>query len=73
MDSFNWTNISIGLTWAQQPLLPAEDREEVCLNDYEPDPWSNNHGDQRIYMEEEIEGPVVIAKINYQGKQIWVL
>lgn len=56
-----------GLTWAQQPLLPAEDREEVCLNDYEPDPWSNNHGDQRIYMEEEIEGPVVIAKINYQG------
>nr|AFJ04291.1 cadherin-like receptor [Spodoptera litura] len=56
-----------GLTWAQWPLLPAEDREDVCINDYTPDPFSTNHGYQKIYMEEEIVDDVAIAKLNYRG------
>ncbi|KAF9406502.1 hypothetical protein HW555_013145 [Spodoptera exigua] len=59
-----------GLTWAQRPLLPAEDREEVCLNEYSPDVFNPNIGHQTIYMEEEIEEHVAIAKLNYRGNNV---
>ncbi|KAJ8718831.1 hypothetical protein PYW07_016387 [Mythimna separata] len=55
-----------GLTWAQRPLLPAEDRPEVCMDDFTLD-LVHPMGYQVIYMEEEIEGEVVIAKLNYAG------
>ncbi|KAJ0177622.1 hypothetical protein K1T71_006495 [Dendrolimus kikuchii] len=54
-----------GMSWSQRPLLPPPEREEVCMDGYFP--ITANMGTQVIYMEEEIEGDVLIAKLNYQG------
>ncbi|KAL4703213.1 hypothetical protein ACJJTC_004889, partial [Scirpophaga incertulas] len=51
------------MTWNQRPFLPPPKREEVCLGEWVADAT----GQQIIYMEEEIEGDVLIAKLNYQG------
>nr|QCI02835.1 midgut cadherin-like protein [Chilo infuscatellus] len=53
-----------GLTWSQRPLLPPPAREEVCMGLYQS---NGNTGQQVIFMEEEIQGDVIIAKLNYQG------
>ncbi|CAB3235249.1 unnamed protein product [Arctia plantaginis] len=53
-----------GLTWRQQPFLPAFDRDEVCVSEF----FSGLL--QVIYMEEEIEGDVVLAKFNYRGPEV---
>ncbi|CAB3246975.1 unnamed protein product [Arctia plantaginis] len=53
-----------GLTWRQQPFLPAFDRDEVCVSEF----FSGLL--QVIYMEEEIEGDVVLAKFNYHGPEV---
>nr|QFP12818.1 cadherin-related midgut membrane protein [Lymantria xylina] len=54
-----------GLTWRERPLLPAEVREDLCMDEFHI--ITTNSGTQLIYMEEEIEGDVVIAKLNYHG------
>lgn len=56
----------LGLAWSQRPLFPAPDRDEVCMDEYYA--ITATFGSQIIYMEEEIEGDVVIAKLNYNGK-----
>jgi hypothetical protein len=56
------------LTWNQRPLLPPPAREEVCMENFV---ITGNIGQQVIYMEEEIEGEVIIAKLNYDGIQIY--
>ncbi|CAG9787433.1 unnamed protein product [Diatraea saccharalis] len=54
-----------GLKWEDRPLLPPPVREEVCMGLYLR---QGNVGQQVIYMEEEIEGDVIVAKLNYQGE-----
>ncbi|CAH0672561.1 unnamed protein product [Chilo suppressalis] len=51
-------------TWSQRPLLPPPVREEVCMGIYQS---GASIGQQVIFMEEEIQGDVIIAKLNYQG------
>nr|AEL22856.1 CAD protein [Sesamia inferens] len=51
-----------GMSWSQRPLVPAEDRMDVCMDMF-------SAGTQIIFMEEEIEGDVPIAKLNYQGTE----
>nr|AAV80768.1 cadherin-like Cry1Ac receptor [Heliothis virescens] len=53
-----------GVPWSQNPLLPAEDREDVCMNAFDP---SALNPVTVIFMEEEIEGDVAIARLNYRG------
>ncbi|XP_063827674.1 protocadherin Fat 3-like [Ostrinia nubilalis] len=57
-----------GKSWSEQPLIPGPTREEVCMENFLPDQMI-----QVIYMEEEIEGDVIIAKLNYQGSTTPVL
>lgn len=52
--------------WSQRPLFPGPEREELCMDSYRP--GSATMGSQVIYMEEEIDGDVVIARLNYNGK-----
>ncbi|XP_073952672.1 cadherin-AgCad1-like [Choristoneura fumiferana] len=54
-----------GTTWPTRPLLPAPDRLDLCMDQYYP--GGANSGTQLIFMEEEIEGDIAIAKLNYQG------
>ncbi|XP_059054596.1 cadherin-23-like [Achroia grisella] len=55
-----------GIPWSERPILPARpEREDVCAENY-PDPLSL-HSLQIIYMDEEIEEDVVIARLNYFG------
>nr|ASV70529.1 cadherin-like protein [Hyphantria cunea] len=49
-----------GMTWSQRPFIPAFDREEVCVSEF-------GGMLQNIYMEEEVEGDVVLARLNYRG------
>ncbi|XP_045516186.1 cadherin-23-like isoform X1 [Pieris brassicae] len=56
-----------GIPWSQRPLIPALEREDVCMDAYFP--GSATSGTQVIYMDEEIEEPVPIAKLNYQGTE----
>ncbi|XP_023948291.1 cadherin-23-like [Bicyclus anynana] len=51
-----------GLTWSQRPFLPAPTREDVCMDQYLADAAT-----QIILMDEEIQGDVAIAKLNYNG------
>lgn len=53
---------SSGVTWSQRPLIPAESREDLCM-----DEWVVSVSTQVIFLEEEIEGEVTIARLNYQG------
>ncbi|KAI8421202.1 hypothetical protein MSG28_008267 [Choristoneura fumiferana] len=53
-----------GTTWPTRPLLPAPDRLDLCMDQYYP--GGANSGTQLIFMEEEIEGDIAIAKLNYQ-------
>ncbi|NP_001037682.1 cadherin-like membrane protein precursor [Bombyx mori] len=57
-----------GQTWSQRPLIPAADREDVCMDGYHA--MTPTYGTQIIYMEEEIEGEVPIAKLNYRGPNV---
>ncbi|XP_075975778.1 cadherin-AgCad1-like [Anticarsia gemmatalis] len=58
-------------TWSQRPFLPAETREDVCMDLFHP--IGTNSGTQIIYMEEEIEGDVPIARLNYDGPNVPVV
>lgn len=64
------TTITIaGLSWSQRPLVPAdEDREDVCLDTFYFI-GSGNDAMQIILVDEEREGDVAIAKLNYNGKE----
>ncbi|CAB3246981.1 unnamed protein product [Arctia plantaginis] len=54
---------STGTTWSQQPFIPAFDRDEVCVSEF-------RGIIQTIYMEEEIVGDVVLARLNYRGPEV---
>ncbi|XP_041988818.1 cadherin-23-like [Aricia agestis] len=54
-----------GLTWSERPFVPAPERDDVCMDEYYP--LTPTSGTQIIFMEEEIEGDVAIAKLNYEG------
>ncbi|XP_038217094.1 protocadherin Fat 1-like [Zerene cesonia] len=54
-----------GVPWRERPLVPAPDREDVCMDAYYP--RTATSGTQIIYMEEEIVGDVAIATLNYNG------
>ncbi|XP_050349459.1 protocadherin Fat 3-like [Nymphalis io] len=51
-----------GKPWSERPFIPAPERDDVCMGDYFP-----NIRTQVIHMDEEIEGDVAIAKLNYYG------
>nr|QNS31153.1 cadherin [Cnaphalocrocis medinalis] len=53
-----------GVTWSQRPLIPADSREDLCM-----DEWVVSVSTQVIFLEEEIEGEVTIARLNYQGTE----
>ncbi|XP_063894022.1 protocadherin Fat 1 [Helicoverpa armigera] len=53
-----------GIPWSQYPLIPVEGREDVCMNEFQP---GNQNPVTVIFMEEEIEGDVAIARLNYRG------
>ncbi|XP_049870615.1 cadherin-23-like isoform X2 [Pectinophora gossypiella] len=53
--------------WTDWPLIPAEPRDDVCINGWYPQLTSTSLGTIIIHMEEEIEGDVAIAKLNYDG------
>nr|AFB74167.1 truncated cadherin [Helicoverpa armigera] len=53
-----------GIPWSRYPLIPVEGREDVCMNEFEP---GNQNPVTVIFMEEEIEGDVAIARLNYRG------
>ncbi|CAH0582882.1 unnamed protein product [Chrysodeixis includens] len=60
---FNFPSFD-GVPWSQQPLLPLPQREELCMED----PVSAGSSViMTIYMEEEIEEEIAIAKLNYKG------
>ncbi|XP_063540838.1 protocadherin Fat 1-like [Cydia strobilella] len=54
-----------GLNWATRPLLPAPDRLDLCMDQYYPQ--SATSGIQLIFMDEDVDGDIAIAKLNYQG------
>ncbi|CAG4946142.1 unnamed protein product [Colias eurytheme] len=56
-----------GIPWSERPLVPAPDREDVCMDAYYP--RTAISGTQIIYMEEEIVGDVAIATLNYKGTE----
>ncbi|CAH2085837.1 unnamed protein product [Euphydryas editha] len=51
-----------GTSWADMPFIPAPEREDVCMGEY-----VSEQRVQIIYMDEEIQGDVAIAKLNYNG------
>ncbi|XP_013192882.1 cadherin-23 [Amyelois transitella] len=57
-----------GVPWSQRPLFPVNpEREEVCVDNY---PMEDGTPSQVIYMDEEIEGDVYIARLNYEGTAV---
>ncbi|XP_047999380.1 protocadherin Fat 1-like [Leguminivora glycinivorella] len=54
-----------GLNWATRPLLPAPERLDLCMDQYYPQ--SATSGVQLIFMDEDVDGDIPIAKLNYQG------
>nr|AAM21151.1 cadherin [Manduca sexta] len=54
-----------GQTWSQRPLLPAPERDDLCMDAYHV--ITANLGTQVIYMDEEIEDEITIAILNYNG------
>ncbi|XP_013167274.1 PREDICTED: cadherin-23-like isoform X1 [Papilio xuthus] len=57
-----------GVPFGERPFTPGPERDDVCMDDYFPN--TPTSGTQIIYMEEEIEGEVPIAVINYNGTQV---
>ncbi|XP_053605469.1 protocadherin Fat 3-like [Plodia interpunctella] len=56
---------STDVPWSQRPLFPVTpEREEVCVDIY---PMEDGAPVQVIYMDEEIDGDVYIARLNYEG------
>ncbi|XP_045767241.1 cadherin-23-like [Maniola jurtina] len=51
-----------GVPWSQRQFLPVATREDVCM-----DRFISTASTQIILMDEEIEGDVAIAKLNYKG------
>ncbi|XP_063386111.1 protein dachsous-like [Cydia fagiglandana] len=60
-----------GMEWATRPLLPAPDRLDLCMDQYYPQ--SATSGIQLIFMDEDVEGEIAIAKLNYQGTETPVM
>lgn len=54
-----------GMNWTTRPLLPAPDRLDLCMDQYYPQ--SATSGIQLIFMDEDVDGEIAIAKLNYQG------
>ncbi|XP_052759577.1 LOW QUALITY PROTEIN: cadherin-23-like [Galleria mellonella] len=55
-----------GIPWSERQILPAQpERKDVCVEHF-PTPITLSRT-QIIYMDEEIEGDVVIARLNYYG------
>nr|AEA29692.1 cadherin [Trichoplusia ni] len=55
-----------GVPWNQQPLIPLPQREELRIED---PAFAGNSIVMTIFMEEEIEGEIAIAKLNYKGTE----
>ncbi|KAI5634412.1 cadherin domain-containing protein [Phthorimaea operculella] len=53
--------------WNDFPLVPADPRDDVCIDSYLPPSATGTTGTVIIHMQEEIIGEVIIAKLNYQG------
>ena len=51
-----------GLNWDQRPFIPTPERDDLCMSTYIEDGRT-----QIIYIDEEIEGDIAIAKLNYKG------
>ncbi|XP_048489545.1 cadherin-87A-like [Plutella xylostella] len=52
-----------GTPWSSRPLLPPPDRDDICIGSMSQ---TGNTVIHNIYMDESIEGDVIIARLNYE-------